>query len=78
MEILSNLAELSDERLAEYGTEVRAAFDALIAAENPTAEQINQAEQYADAIDAVETEKVSRSSAATVDSPPPWMRSTAG
>jgi len=63
-EILSNLAELSDERLAEYGTEVRAAFDALIAAESPTTEQIEQAEAYADAIDAVETETASRVTAA--------------
>ena len=64
MEILSNLAELSDERLAEYGDEVRAAFDALIATESPTNEQIDQAEAYADAVDAVEAEKASRADAA--------------
>lgn len=64
MEILSNLAELSDERLAEYGDEVRAAFDALIATESPTNEQIDQAEAYADAVDAVEAEKASRTEAA--------------
>ena len=29
MDILSNLAELTDERLAEYAAEVRAAFQAL-------------------------------------------------
>jgi hypothetical protein len=60
VDILSNLAELSDERLAEYGAEVRAEFDALITAESPTSEQIDQAERYADAIDAVETERASR------------------
>jgi hypothetical protein len=65
VEILSNLAELSDERLAEYGAEVRAAFDALIAVETPTTEQIDQAEAYAEAIDAVGTETSARADAAT-------------
>lgn len=65
MEILSNLAELSDERLAEYVTGLREAFNTLIATETPTAEQIAQAEAYADAIDAVATEQGTRETAAT-------------
>jgi hypothetical protein len=68
VEILSNLAELSDERLAEYGTEVRAAFDALIAEENPTAEQITEAESLAEAIDAVQVEQDGRVAAAEENS----------
>lgn len=64
MEILSNLAELTDERLAEYATEVRTAFDALIATEAPTPEQVSQAEAYADAVEAAGVERASRETAA--------------
>jgi hypothetical protein len=64
VDILSSLADLSDERLAEYEAEVRAAFDALVALDAPTAEQVAEAEGYADAIDAIAAESGSRAQAA--------------
>ena len=64
MDILSSLADLSDERLAEYADEVRAAFDALVALDAPTAEQVTEAEKYAEAIDAIAVENGSRAQAA--------------
>jgi len=63
VEILSNLAELSDERLAEYVSGLRSAFSALVENETPTAEQVTQAEQYADAIEAAVTEQQGREAA---------------
>jgi len=63
VEILSNLAELSDERLAEYVTGLRSAFSALVENETPTVEQVTQAEQYADAIEAGIAEQQGREAA---------------
>jgi hypothetical protein len=60
VDILSNLAELDDARLAEYRDEVRAAFDALAALDTPTREQIEEAEAYADHLDVISAEQERR------------------
>jgi hypothetical protein len=60
VDILSNFAEFTDERLAEYLAEVRAAFDDLAALDEPTDEQLDEAEQYADHIEALIAEQGSR------------------
>lgn len=64
MDILINLTEPSDERLAEYAAEVRAAFEALASLDAPTAEQITEAESLADHIDAIVAETERRSEVA--------------
>jgi len=64
VEILTNLGELSDERLAEYVAALREAFDTLIANEAPTAEQIDEAERYAEAVETVAAEQSNRAAAA--------------
>lgn len=64
MDILSNLTELSDERLAEYATEVRAAFDKIAELKTPTAEQVTEAEGLADHLDAIKAETERREQAA--------------
>jgi hypothetical protein len=64
VDILSNLKELSDERLAEYATEVREAFDTIAALDTPTAEQVDEAESLADHIDAIAAEQETREQAA--------------
>jgi hypothetical protein len=64
VDILINLTEPSDERLAEYAAEVRAAFEALASLDAPTAEQITEAESLADHIDAIVAETERRSEVA--------------
>ena len=51
-----NLAELTLEALKELATEKRAAFDALIAEETPSDEQIEQAEALATEIEEIDAE----------------------
>jgi len=50
-----NFASLADDALAEYATEVRAAFDALAELDTPTAAQVDEAEALADHLDAIMT-----------------------
>ena len=60
MDILSNFTEFTDERLAEYLAEVRAAFEELAAADDPTDAQLDEAEALADHIDAIVAEQGGR------------------
>lgn len=53
MDITINLAELSDEDLAAHQAEVREAFDALIAEEAPTREQVDEARALGDRLDEI-------------------------
>jgi hypothetical protein len=48
-----NFTSLDDAALVAYATEVRAAFDALVATENPTIEQITEAESLADHLEEI-------------------------
>lgn len=54
-EINSDFAELADDALEVYRLEVRSAFDALVALESPTAEQVTEAEALGDHIDEIAT-----------------------
>ena len=64
MDLLTNLNELSDERLAEYATEVREAFDKIANADAPTADEVAEAEGLAEHIDAIAVERTARETAA--------------
>lgn len=65
MDIQTNFAELDADALAAYAVEVRAALDELTALENPTEEQLVEAESYADNLDAVVAEQATRATAAS-------------
>ena len=65
MDILSNLADLSDERLVEYAAEVRAAFDSIAGLDVPTEAQVTEAEGYADHLEAIAAEQETRAAAAS-------------
>jgi hypothetical protein len=62
--ILTDFSELTGEGLSTYIAGLRAAIDDLIALEAPTAEQVGQAEMYADAIEAAMAEEGVREQAA--------------
>ena len=64
MDLNKNIAELADDALAAYATEVRAAFDAIASLEAPTEAQLTEAEGYADHLDAIATEQAGRVEAA--------------
>lgn len=64
MDILSNFSEFDDDRLAEYLDEVRAAFNAIAELEHPTDDQLDEAEAYADHLDAIVAEQHERVEAA--------------
>jgi len=64
VDLLTNLNELSDERLAEYATEVREAFDKIANADAPTADEVAEAEGLAEHIDAIAVERTARETAA--------------
>jgi hypothetical protein len=64
VDILSNFSEFDDERLAEYLTEVQAAFSAIAELDDPTDPQLDEAEGYADHIEAIVGEQQNRVAAA--------------
>jgi hypothetical protein len=64
VDILSNFSEFDDERLAEYLGEVREAFNGIAGLETPTDAQLDEAESYADHIEAIVVEQQTRVSAA--------------
>jgi hypothetical protein len=53
VDLNKNFVDLADDELASYAAEVRAAFDALAELDTPTAEQVEEAESYADHLDAI-------------------------
>lgn len=57
---MDKYAELSIEDLAALGTEKRAAFDALIALDAPTVEQVNEAESLANEVEEIQAETTRR------------------
>lgn len=68
MDLLSNFNEFTDERLAEYADEVRAAFDAIVELPDdtpPTEAQVTEAEGYAEHLEAIAAEQESRVQQAT-------------
>jgi hypothetical protein len=60
VDLNQNFASLADDELVTYAAEVRAAFDALAALDSPTADQITEAEGYADHLDAIQAEQTHR------------------
>ena len=48
MDLNKNYADLNDDELSSYADEVRAAFDTLAELDSPTAEQVDEAESYAE------------------------------
>lgn len=53
MDLNQNFTSLDDAALVAYAAEVRAAFDALAGTDNPTIEQITEAESLAEHLDAI-------------------------
>lgn len=64
MDITINLTELADDALAAHRDEVREAFDALVALEAPTIEQIEEAEGLGARLDEIAAEDTRRTEAA--------------
>ena len=63
MDLNQNFATLDDAALTAYAAEVRAAFDALAGLDDPTIEQITEAEGLADHLDAITTAQTERATA---------------
>jgi hypothetical protein len=63
VDLNQNYTSLDDAALAGYAIEVRAAFDALAGLDDPTIEQITEAEALADHLDAIDTEVDTREQA---------------
>ena len=53
MDLNQNFTSLDDAALVAYAAEVRTAFDALVGIDNPTIEQITEAEGLAEHLEAI-------------------------
>ena len=64
MDLNKNIAELADDALASYATDVRTAFKEIASMDAPTEAQLTEAEGYADHLEAIAAEQANRVEAA--------------
>jgi hypothetical protein len=64
VDLNKNFTALDADALATYAAQVRAAFDAIAAADAPTEAEVSQAEAYAEHLEAIAAEQTARTEAA--------------